>query len=111
MREILRVTWHRVHLQNATLMAPIGNLHLRLVVVHGKTESRGNRGNGVTAAEVARQRVANGAAADNDGRRRRSTVAANEAAGEGTGRLGGNDGRWSCVVLCGKLLVHFVRQS
>ena len=38
-------------------------------------------------------------------------AAAIEVAGEGMGGLGGNDGRCSCVVLCDKLLVHFVRQS
>ncbi len=90
MREILHVTWHRVYLQNATLMAPLGSLRLRLVVVHGKTEASGNRGNGgkmvATAAEVARQRVANGAAADNDGRRRQSTVTADEVS-RGPGNL------------------------
>ena len=86
MQEILRVMRHRVHSQNATLTAPLGSLHLGLVVVHGKAEASGNRGNGdkmvTTAAEVARQRAANGVAADNDdGRRRRSTVAADEVSG------------------------------
>jgi len=70
-------------LQNATLTAPLGSLRLELVVVHGKTEASGNRGNGdkmmTTVAEVVRQWAANGAAANNnDGRRRRSTVAADE---------------------------------
>ena len=86
MREILRVTRHRIHSQNATLMAPLGSLCLGLVVVHGKAEASGNRGNGdktvTTAVEVAPQWAANGAAADNDdGRQRRSTVAANEVSG------------------------------
>ena len=86
MREILHVTRHRVHSQNATLTAPLGSLCLGLVVVHGKAEASGNRGNGdktvTTAVEVAPQWAANGAAADNDdGRQRRSTVAANEVSG------------------------------
>ena len=80
------VTRHHVHLQNAMLMVPLGSLRLRLVVVHGKTEASGNRGNGgktvATATEVARQRAENGAAADDDhGRRRRSTLAADEVSG------------------------------
>jgi hypothetical protein len=89
MREILRITRHHIHLQNATLTAPLGSLHLRLVGVYGKTEASGSRSNGnktaTTAAEVARQRAANGAAANNDdGWRRRSTVAADEVS-EGHG--------------------------
>ena len=73
-------------MQNATLTAPLGSLRLGLVVVHDKTEASGNRGNGdkmvMTAAEVVRQRAANGAAADNDdGRRWQSTVAADEVSG------------------------------
>jgi hypothetical protein len=64
MREILHVTRHRVHLQNATLTAPLGSLCLGLIVVHGKTEASGNRGNGgktvATAAKVAWQRAATG---------------------------------------------------
>ena len=64
----------------------MGSLRLGLVVVHDKTETSGNRGNGdkmvMTAAEVVRQRAANGAAADNDDRRWwRSTVAADEVSG------------------------------
>ena len=67
-------------------MVPLGSLSLGLVVVHGKTEASGSRGNGdktvMTAVEVARQRAANGAAADNDnGRQWRSTVAADEVSG------------------------------
>jgi len=55
MREILRVTGHHVHSQNATLKAPLGSLRLGLVVVHGKTEASGNRGNGdKTVTTVAR---------------------------------------------------------
>ena len=84
MREILRFTRHRIHSQNATLMAPLGSLRLGLVVVHGKTEASDNRGNGgkaaATVAEVARQRAANGAAAV-DGRRRRSAVTVDEVSG------------------------------
>jgi hypothetical protein len=57
MREILRITRHHIHLRNATLMAPLGSLHLRLVGVYGKTEASGSRSNGnktaTTAAEVA----------------------------------------------------------
>ena len=73
-------------MQNATLTAPLGSLRLGLVVVHDKTEASSNRGNGdkmvMTAAEVVRQRAANGAAADNDdGRGWRSTVAADEVSG------------------------------
>ena len=73
-------------MQNATLTAPLGSLRLGLVVVHDKTEASGNRGNGdkmvMTAAEVVRQRAANGAAANDDvGHRWRSTVAADEVSG------------------------------
>ncbi len=68
MREILCVTRHHIHSRNATLMAPLGSLRLGPVVVHGKTEASGNRGNGgkmvATAAEATRQRAANGAAAN-----------------------------------------------
>ncbi len=49
---------------NAMLMASLGSLRLGLVVVHGKMEASGNRGNdgkaAATVAEVARQRAANG---------------------------------------------------
>ena len=34
-----------------------------------------------------------------------------EAAGDGTGGLGGNGGRWSCVVFYEKLLVHLEQDS
>ena len=78
---MLRVTRHRVHPRNATLTAPLGSLRLGLVFVHGKTKAGGNGGDGgAAAAEVARQRAANGAEAV-DGRRRRSAVAANEVSG------------------------------
>jgi len=86
MQEILRVMRHRVLSQNATLTAPLGSICLRLVVVHGKAEASGNRDNDdktvTTAVEVAPQWAAKGAAADtDDGRRRRSTVAADEVSG------------------------------
>ena len=42
MRKILRVTRHHVHSRNATLTAPLGSLHLGLVVVHGKTKAGGD---------------------------------------------------------------------
>ena len=62
----------RVHSRNATLTAPLGSLHLGLVVVHGKTKAGGNVGDGGATA--------NGAATV-DGPRRRSTVAADEVSG------------------------------
>ena len=77
-----------LHCKNAgdtACHAPLGSLRLGLVVVHGKTEASGNRGNGgktvATAAEVAQQRAANGAAADDDGRRWQFAVAEDEVSG------------------------------
>ena len=46
MPKILRVTRHRVHSRNATLTAPLGSLHLGLVVVHGKTKAGSGGGDG-----------------------------------------------------------------
>ena len=70
-------------------MAPLGSLCLGLVVMHGKMKASGNRGNDsgktvATAAEAARQWVANGAAANNDGRRRQSMAVVDEVS-EGRG--------------------------
>jgi hypothetical protein len=97
MRKILRVTRHRVHSRNATLMAPLGSLRLGLVVVHGKTKARGDGGNG--GKTVAKAAATGGKRCGGSG------VAADEVSGGrgkieavGGGRRGGL-GEWP-LVLC-----------
>ena len=109
MPKILHVMRHRVHSRNATLTAPLGSLRLGQVVVHGKTKAGGNGGNGgktVTMAAATGGKRCGGS--------RRAAAAIRGCGGcverrpwqwrRGRAREGWENGRWFCVVLCGKLI-------